>query len=301
MAPNIPLLLLTISLALLLLPPLPIVAIHPDALQPFLDRGSTYSLVSFRLAGEVADLQRDFLAAATRNSAKMLEGLKVAAKQTGKELDPPEWILVDLITTEGDEEEVESTVAVRNDNLYIVGATDDEHGWHCFAGTETLINGCSRLGFNSDYDGVNGMMARNDLINVPLGRAALEKAVRDMRGYRANQPLDGAAPTTEASMKLAMATAALTISEGARFTYVSALLKAGWESGTRLLYPERLVYWSRISCALAKGWVQGTAETVRIAIAFGIQDGIAGKEWAAGLLNVAIYGRACEKEIDALL
>jgi hypothetical protein len=38
---------------------------------------------------------------------------------------------------------------------------------------------------------------------------------------------------------------------------------------------------------------------MNIAKAFGIHDGTnEGKQWAAGLLNFAIYGKACEKEIS---
>jgi hypothetical protein len=54
-------------------------------------------------------------------------------------------------------------------------------------------------------------------------------------------------------------------------------------------HPDRFVYWSHISCALARGWTGKGYE--HIAKAFGIQDRTSrGKQWAARLLNVAIYG-----------
>jgi hypothetical protein len=70
-----------------------------------------------------------------------------------------------------------------------------------------------------------------------------------------NDISNGAAPTTDAQMKIAMAGVALTICEAARFKEASDLLQVGlgWASGTFIKHPDRFVYWSCISCALARG------------------------------------------------
>jgi hypothetical protein len=117
------------------------------------------------------------------------------------------------------------------------------------------------------------MMARNDLTMVPLDRDTLVQVVHDFRACRTTTQLDGAALTTDARMNIAMADAALTISETARFKEVSDLLQAaGWDFGALIKHPERFVYWSRISCV----------EDMNIVKAFDIRDGAnEEKRWAA--------------------
>jgi hypothetical protein len=217
----------------------------------------------------------------------------VTVKQTGKLVEPPDWVLVDLIAPEGDE--VLSTAALRNDNLYLVGVTNADNAWKCFAGTEELIEGCTPMGFNSDYNEQDGMMARESLTQVELGRAALGKAVHDFRAYGTLDP----AATTEARMKVAMATAAIIISESSRFTEVRDLVRAGWETRSFLKHPGRLVFWSKMTCGVAGGW-EGSGLR-KIEEAFGVEEGKGGLQWAVSQLNVAIYAKGCEKKIDALV
>ena len=65
-----------------------------------------------------------------QNSTKMLEGLKIAVKQTTLGVERPELILV--IATKG--------------------VTNGDNDWECFTGSEALINGCKRLSFDDSYN-----------------------------------------------------------------------------------------------------------------------------------------------------
>lgn len=88
---------------------------------------------------------------ATRESNFLYERTRVLLAQTGATEEPPEWILVDLVGREG----ATTTLALRSDNLNLIGFTNFAAQWYVFEKSEKLIPGSIKLnGINGSYASV---------------------------------------------------------------------------------------------------------------------------------------------------
>ncbi|XP_044973377.1 uncharacterized protein LOC123440899 [Hordeum vulgare subsp. vulgare] len=80
-------------------------------------------------------------------------GKPVMAKQTGEGQPPPKWL---HLVARGHGTEV-TTLALRQDNLYLAGFTDKSGSWYTFANKarHNLIPGATVLDFDDNYAGLS--------------------------------------------------------------------------------------------------------------------------------------------------
>lgn len=230
------------------------------------------------LEDEYSKLVEDILAIATRLPSTEIDKHKVLPRQTGSNLQPPEWILTDL-TGWNDV----TTIALRIDNLYPVGFTDRNGHWRTFDGYDKLIPGSTPIGFDGSYQGLGG---RDKLRKLPLSGTIVATAVQKLLDY---DPLSA----VKQELQQALATLDLVICEAARFTEISAAVSRGWNSVSYISRDDILVEWADLSCELLRGW-DYSREKVRT-----LEKNLhfKGKDAAYSLLHVLILGKDCRNII----
>ncbi|CAO2141127.1 unnamed protein product [Urochloa humidicola] len=139
------------------------------------------------------------------------------------------------------------TIAIRADNLYLVGFKPQGGSWYAFKNSVNLIQGSIDLGFDDNYYSLTGGKNYKDLVNVAVGKKPAQEALDILANYKHGT-------TPEQDTKKALVRFVLMFCEAARFQLIRADVSAAWdqeEGGKlRLVGVELTVKWDVISCAL---------------------------------------------------
>lgn len=165
----------------------------------------------------------------------------VLAQQRGPYLVPARWILVNLVGTDGDK----TTIAVRDDNIYIVGFTNSRGSWFVFKNRAHLIPGSTLLPFGDCYKDLLGG-GYKELEGITLGKENMLKAVQMLARYHPNPH------NSYKSLKVALATLCVMVAEAERFVPINETVADRWEDTPRItaMQAKYVVLWSDMSCAL---------------------------------------------------
>ncbi|XP_044345709.1 protein synthesis inhibitor II-like [Triticum aestivum] len=157
--------------------------------------------------------------------------------------EPDTWIHVVLKGGQGET----STLAIRADNLYLVGFRTNEGSWYVFKNRNLYRRNIS-LNFNDDYKSLTGGRGHRHLDRVDVRRHSALKATSILARYKP----DGS--TSDADLQTALATFILMICEAQRFTTISDFVSKAWDTKLETHVPTRelelVVKWKVISCAL---------------------------------------------------
>lgn len=153
-----------------------------------------------------------------------------------------------MVQDENTTEAMQTTIAVRDDNVCLVGFKNRYGDWYEFGMeglNKRLIPNSTFLGCDFSYGAlVNGM---DNLVNLDLGKEAATRAVRRLWAYQHVGPADVA-------MKRDLARMSLMICESARMIPHYETVRNGWNTHSRidLSQVEYIHTWSKMSRALIK-------------------------------------------------
>lgn len=141
-----------------------------------------------------------------------------------------------------------TTIAVRDDNIYIVGFTNNTGNWFTFANREQLIPRSTRLPFGGGYEDLV-VGGRKKLTDIKLGKENMLQAVRMLALHHPNHPN----PDKSYDKRLGEAPAKLCVmvAEAERFVPIVTVAQ-GWKGTPQItaLQAEYVVLWGKISKAL---------------------------------------------------
>ncbi|BAS76990.1 60 kDa jasmonate-induced protein [Oryza sativa Japonica Group] len=158
---------------------------------------------------------------------------------------PWRWVMVDVVAPRDAGSHVEmmrTTLAIADDDLYILGFANRTGHWHVMKDFGGLPEPLTKLTIEHSYGDLVGSF--QNLHTVPLGRESAVQAVRTLANYNSAM--------AEAQLKLPIAKFAIMISEALRFPFIRNTFSTNWESET-FMKPDHVkyvVYWGRLSKAL---------------------------------------------------
>jgi hypothetical protein len=194
---------------------------------------------------------------ATHPSPDSVQGHPVLTKERFRDGNPP----VRLLQVELSAGNTSATLAIRDDNVYVVGFRPPSGTWyelhetakgpkqqqHVIAGSTLLDWGFTYRGF---VGGGTSKEVKKNLKDMDLGKAMAEAAVRQLAAY-----VHAGAP--DAATKLALARLMIMVSEAARLDSVYATVNSGWGQTSRLseMQPVYMQNWGDLSSAILE-WRQ---------------------------------------------
>jgi hypothetical protein len=205
--------------------------------------------LSFDLGSETyttfVDTVRTTLAA--HPNPDSVQGHPVLTKQR---FDKPPARLLHVELTAGDKS---ATLAVRDDNVYVIGFRAQTGNWYEFGytakGKQPIIPGAAFLECGFSYrDLVGGGTSKDvktNLRGLNLGKSDAEAAVKKLAAY-----VHAGAP--DEATKLALARLMIMVSEAARMVSVSATVNSGWAAFLAVPRPsgqESTIGWLLAICA----------------------------------------------------
>lgn len=209
-------------------------------------------------------------------SGREVENVRELAPHTGPKKQPPMWI---LITIEGETPKEAVVLAVRTDNVYIVGFKNAAGVWFAFPEDKDLIKGSTPLPKVHDYGSLVG--GRKKLKDLDINRDAVAQDVRFLSTYRLPSRPDEA---HNAKLGTSLGRLCLVVSEAARFKTINATVVAAMdEQGGPSRITERdtklIVVWGVTSKALLDWkkdgvWNPKDSEDVEEAGIHGAQDAV---------------------------
>ncbi|TVU16058.1 hypothetical protein EJB05_39606 [Eragrostis curvula] len=152
---------------------------------------------------------------------------------------PARWIHVNLVGSGG----ARTTIALRDDNIYLVGFENSARNWYVFDNRKHLIHDATPLPLNDSYgDLVKGHV---NLPRYDLGKTAALGAVQTLASYK----IGG---LTDSQLAISLAQLCVMVAEAERFKEVADTVSKGWEGTARIntVQAELLVLWGKASCAL---------------------------------------------------
>lgn len=141
-------------------------------------------------------------------------------------------------------------MAIRADNVYLVGFQTQAGRWYAFKNKANLIEGSTPLNFLDDYNGLTGGDNWSSLKNVLVGKKPALEALAVLANYNE----EAGTTDTDKEIQEALTRFVLIVCESARLVNVRAGVVAVWEQAeggkvdkTALALT---VKWNIISCAL---------------------------------------------------
>uniref|UniRef100_A0A0D3F0Q0 rRNA N-glycosylase n=1 Tax=Oryza barthii TaxID=65489 RepID=A0A0D3F0Q0_9ORYZ len=137
---------------------------------------------------------------------------------------PWRWVMVDVVAPRdaGSHVEMRTTLAIADDDLYILGFANRTGHWHVMKDFGGLPEPLTKLTIEHSYGDLVGSF--QNLHTVPLGRESAVQAVRTLANYNSAM--------AEAQLKLPIAKFAIMISEALRFPFIRNTFSTNWESET---------------------------------------------------------------------
>uniref|UniRef100_A0A452Z7Z8 Uncharacterized protein n=1 Tax=Aegilops tauschii subsp. strangulata TaxID=200361 RepID=A0A452Z7Z8_AEGTS len=180
------------------------------------------------------------------SSGREVENVPELAPQTGDKKQPPLWI---LITIEGKTPKEAVVLAVRTDNVYIVGFKNAAGVWYAFPKYKDLIKGSTPLPKAQDYGSLVG--GHEKLKDLDSDSDAVAQDVRFLSTFT---PPPRPNPTYEATLGTSLARLCLVVAEAARFNTINATVVAAMDekgpSRITLQQTKLIVVWGVTSKAL---------------------------------------------------
>ncbi|KAF8719441.1 hypothetical protein HU200_024158 [Digitaria exilis] len=159
---------------------------------------------------------------------------------------PLGWIMVHIVGGSPDEK---TTLAIANDDLYLLGFANRTDNWHILSGFGGLPD-ATTLPFDESYGKLIGGHA--NLCLVPIGKQSVIQAVKTLSSY---DPATG----TEQELKQALVRFALMISEAMRFLNIRQSFSGRWEETTLITRDQAdyVVHWGQLSTLLVRHSMAG--------------------------------------------
>lgn len=156
---------------------------------------------------------------------------------------PLGWIMVHVT---GAATEDKTTLAIANDDLYLLGFRNSTGHWYILGGGFGGLPGAIKMPFTeSYYDLVGGHL---NLPTVPLGKQSAIEAVKILASC------DHFDTTTEAQVKQALVRFVVMIAEAARFPAIRGTFSSShkWQQQTFITQTQakRVVHWGKLSTLL---------------------------------------------------
>uniref|UniRef100_A0A0E0LM47 rRNA N-glycosidase n=1 Tax=Oryza punctata TaxID=4537 RepID=A0A0E0LM47_ORYPU len=190
---------------------------------------------------------RDLVLRNTRPEITVPEDHPVLAPQYDDSV-PPARLLLPKLVANGEE----TTLALRDSNIYFIGFANKAGQWFSFKNRNDLPSSfrARPLSFGADYQSIAG--SRKNLPNYPLGKRQTEWAVKILSQYDPNR-------SDEATVKRAVVTIILTFCEGLRFFPIRNAVEIGWDSVAYITSDDaaRLICWGQISYMLEYSFMSG--------------------------------------------
>ncbi|CAL4893281.1 unnamed protein product [Urochloa decumbens] len=162
-----------------------------------------------------------------------VEGRPVLAKQSFPQ-EPARWMYCNLSAVE-DKEKTTTTLAVRDDNVYLIGFKAHSGNWYEFGfngKTVPMIPGSTFLECDVDYrslvGGSSSKEVKANLVKMQLGKSFAEESVNRLSGY----VQEAGAP--DADTKLDLARLIVMVCESARMISISNTVNDGWASESKI-------------------------------------------------------------------
>lgn len=206
---------------------------------------------------------------------RKVKTVPVLAPQTGPTRLPPTWI---LLTIQGTTPKEAVVLAVRTDNVYIVGFKNAAGVWFAFPAFKRLIKGSTPLPKGHDYRSLVG--GYGNLKDLDVNQTEVLQDVRFLSTYRPPSRPDAA---HNAKLGSSLARLCVVVAEAARFKTINATVVAAMdEQGpSRITEQETklVVLWAVTSKALLKWdkehvWEPEDSDEVARAGIHGAQDAI---------------------------
>ncbi|CAM0909518.1 unnamed protein product, partial [Alopecurus aequalis] len=185
-----------------------------------------------------------------------VQGHPVLAKQRFG-LPPARLLHVEL--TAGDKT---ATLALRDDNIYVIGFRAQTGNWFEFGYTgqkQPIIAGATLLECGDTYrdlvgGGTSKDVKNNNLRSLDLGRSVADAAVKTLAAY-----VHAGAP--DQATRLALARLMIMLSEAARMDSISATVNSGWGRTSRLTdkQPIYMQNWGDLSASLLEWRQRGSS------------------------------------------
>uniref|UniRef100_A0A0D3GN61 rRNA N-glycosylase n=1 Tax=Oryza barthii TaxID=65489 RepID=A0A0D3GN61_9ORYZ len=141
----------------------------------------------------------------------------------------------------------ESTLAIRPDNVYLIGFKTQAASWFAFKNSYNLISRATALGFDDSYTSLTGKGGYTNLKDIVVGKKSAQEAVATLAKYKK----DGSVPEEE--IKKALTTFILIICEAVRLVPVRTDVITVWDEaeGGKVgkVACDLTVKWKVISCA----------------------------------------------------
>ncbi|XP_048554799.1 protein synthesis inhibitor I-like [Triticum urartu] len=209
------------------------------------------------------------------SSGREVENVPELAPQTGPKKQPPMWI---LITIEVEKPQEAVVLAVRTDNVYIVGFKNAAGVWFAFSDDKDLIKGSTPLPKSHDYRNLVG--GRKKLKDLDVDQDAVAQDVRFLSTYRLPSRPDTA---HNAMLGTSLGRLSLVVAEAARLKTINATVVAAMDekgpSRITLQQTKLIVVWGVTSKALLDWkkngvWNPEDSEDVKEAGIHGAQDAV---------------------------
>ncbi|EEE66714.1 hypothetical protein OsJ_23386 [Oryza sativa Japonica Group] len=141
----------------------------------------------------------------------------------------------------------ESTLAIRPDNVYLIGFRTQAASWFAFKNSYNQISRATALGFDDSYTSLTGKGGYTNLKDIVVGKKSAQEAVATLAKYKK----DGSVPEEE--IKKALTTFILIICEAVRLVPVRTDVITVWDEaeGGKVgkVACDLTVKWKVISCA----------------------------------------------------
>ncbi|KAM0839128.1 hypothetical protein ACQ4PT_048782 [Festuca glaucescens] len=187
---------------------------------------------------------QDVIAKAIQGSRNQAYGRPVLARQTLPEAPPSRWIMVEVL---GSAARDAAMLAVRADNLYLIGFASQSGRWYVFSNRANLIPSATVLPSSDNYTALVGYGGYRNLEKLLVGRTSTLHAVSRLASFDADYSPDA----DDGCMRRAVAILAVTLCEAARFPQIQQRIADNWVHGVSLQAQNLLVVeWSTISCGL---------------------------------------------------
>lgn len=177
-----------------------------------------------------------------------VRNIPVMVEQTGNN-PPPRWVLLRLTGSTNIED---TTLAVRNDNIYLTAFNNSEGTWFSFERYLNIVPRSTLLPkpLTENYGGLlHAYGGRDGLKSFDMGMSAALESVRNLSTYKLSND-----PDTNAKLGLSLARLCVIIAESARFNTVYSMV----QRDVRLTDKETwlVIAWGKTSMALLK-WDKG--------------------------------------------
>uniref|UniRef100_A0A0E0E866 rRNA N-glycosylase n=1 Tax=Oryza meridionalis TaxID=40149 RepID=A0A0E0E866_9ORYZ len=185
-----------------------------------------------------------------------------------------------------------STLAIRADNVYLVGFKTQGALWYVFKNRKNLIPGATALKFDDHYHSLTGR-SYEDLQGVVVGKKSAQEALSILANYKQ----DGSIPVQE--IKRALTVFVLMVCEAGRLVPIRTDVIAAWDQqdGGKVgkVAVDLTVKWKDISCALLiwdKTHKWGTISEAKKIKDFGVPE-MKSPETAAANVYLILKAREC--------